>query len=357
MGRKPVSIRMRNPKKTANKSILVTGATSGIGSALVELLLHEGYEVRALIRDNPKNSRDWMSLPGGAKIYVADIRLNDEKNIETMREACRGVDVLFHLAASTRNARHDYNELINTNVIGTENLLKAYFDANPDANFRLRFIYASSVTVYGYHRRGEVLTEESEAQPETAYSESKYMAEQVIKAFGSANRRLSYTILRIGILYGKEYTHNFMHIFKLLNENKMRYIGNAENHLPLVNVADVLDVFLALIDNKKSENKVYNLTDGVPYTQRELLKKAAKMINADPPSKAVHPFVARVVARTRGIDTDQFHFLISDRTISIERIKRELGFRPRVSIDEGGRLIAEEFLNKHKMIAHENRKN
>lgn len=337
------------PKRANKKEIvLVTGGTSGIGAALIERLLEENYEVRAVLRDLPKENPEWMLLPGGVKIYVADIRQNNPKNNKVLIEACKDVAVLFHLAAATSNTQHDYNELINTNVVGTENILRAYFDANTDSKRKLRFIYSSSVTVYGYSRKGEVLTENSEPMPKSAYSESKYMGEQVVRAFASANKRLSYTILRIGVIYGKRYEHNFMHIFRLIKEGKIRYVGNGANHLTLVHVDDVISAFFLAMENGKSENKTYNLTDGVPYPQKELFNKAAELVGYDGPIKSIHPILAKVGARTRGINTDQFKFLVSDRIVSIEKIKKELGFKPSVSIDSGGKELAKEFLAKHK---------
>jgi nucleoside-diphosphate-sugar epimerase len=53
-------------------------------------------------------------------------------------------------------------------------------------------------------------------------------------------------------------------------------------------------------------------------------------------------------ARSRGIDVDQFSFLVSDRIVSIERIREELGFKPSVSIDRAGKELAVEFLERYK---------
>lgn len=341
---------IRMPKKSkgraekAHRVALVTGATSGMGRLVVRELLARKYEVRAVLKTHPNETSEWRELPTGVSVYAADISLDDDATKAMLREACAGVTAVFHLAAITANASK-YSDMISTNVVGTENLLQAYADSNPRAKpGELKFIYSSSVTVYGYKRHGDVLTEESEPMPRSAYSDSKYMAEHIIMEFAERNNCIAYTILRIGVIYGKGYERNFMRIFKLISENKLMYVGNGMNHLTLVNITDVIKGMFLVLESKRSANRVYNLTDGVAYTQRDLFRKAAKFLNVKEPSRSVHPFIARLGARARGINVDQFSFLVSDRTVSIARIRKELGFKPSVSIDKGGKELANEFL-------------
>lgn len=332
--------------------VLVTGATSGIGHLLVDKLL-PNYEVRAILRQQPHQNEEWKNLPSGVKIYVTDLSSTDVANTKTLLEACAGVDTVFHIAAATANYQHYYkgertttNVIINTNVIGTENLLQAFSDSNPNKD--IRFIYASSIAVYGHNRKGEILTEESEAKPQGAYGESKYMAEQVIKAFAAANKRLTYTTLRFGVLYGVGYYQkSFMRVFKMIKENRMRYIGNGENHLVLVNVNDAVAAMLEVMDTEKSANRTYNVSDGVAYTQKGLFKKAADLLDAEAPEKHIHPLLAVIGARTRGIDPDELSFIVSDRIVSIDKIKKELGFKPSVNSDKAFKALADEFLKTY----------
>jgi nucleoside-diphosphate-sugar epimerase len=234
--------------------------------------------------------------------------------------------------------------MVDTNVIGTENLIRAYLDTKPAQDSRVHIIFTSSVTVYGYQRGEDLLTEDSEAKPASGYSETKLMAEKVIESFASADPRIRYTNLRLGTLYGEGYEHEFFKIFRLIRDGDAKYIGRGDNHLTLVNVSDATDAIMLASENPKSVNKTYNITDGVLYTQRELLDKAAQFIGTAPPAKSIHPLMARVKAKIAGLNYDELEFLMSDRSISIARARRELGFNPQSSIDVEGKELARKFL-------------
>lgn len=338
---------MAESKNNKRQTIdVVTGATSSLGIHLVTELLDRGDEVRVIVKEHPTVGSDWRTLPSGCIPYIADITLKNPSDRETLMSACEGADNIFHLAAATYNYRFKYSEMVDINVIGTENLIRAFIDANP-GDAPVHFIFTSSVTVYGYQRYEEELTEESETKPASGYSETKLMAEKVIESFASSDNRIKYTILRLGTIYGEGYEHEFFKIFKLIKERNARYIGKATNHLTLVCVKDSTRALLLACDNPKSVNKIYNVTDGVPYTQKELFEKAAKFIGAEPPSGSVHPLIAKIAARTEGLNYDEMEFLISDRIISIDKAKKELGFIPQGSIDVEGKELVKEFIKNY----------
>ncbi len=335
--------RTKQDDEPGRAPVLVTGATSALGRALAYRLASMGHEVRALLRRHPSQHQEWKALPKGVKVYIGDV----SEPSEGLREACSGVSIMFHVAGVTRNytayesRKPGINTMINTNVVGTENMLDAFVGANPGR--KLRVIYASSMAVYGHKRPGEVLTEESRATPDDRYGRSKLMAEQVISQFSMAHRNLSYTVFRIGVIYGQGYDENFNQVYRLISEGRMRYIGNGENHLTLVHIDDVVDSMIAAAFSDKARDRTYNLTDGVPYTQIGLINKAARLIGSKKEIKGIHPILARIGAKAKGIDEEQMMFLISDRIVSIKRAKADLGFSPRHTIDSEGARMAREF--------------
>jgi nucleoside-diphosphate-sugar epimerase len=336
------------PSEKKSKVIsLVTGGTTGLGSALIRRLLAEGDEVRAVLKNAPSKQSEWRSLPPGSIPYVVDITLKRKEDRDNLRAAAKGVDRVFHIGGASYNSKFSYDELIEINVIGTENLLQALVEANPPDR-KIHFLYASSVTVYGYRRKNEVINESTQPKPGSHYSESKVMAEHLIESFSEGHPNLRYTIFRMGTLYGPGYEEPyFFKAFRLIKEGKMRYIGKGDNHLTLLHVDDAADAF-ALVAGKPgiTKNTTYNLTDGQPHTPRELFSFTAKAMGVKPPDKSVPGAVARLLSKTANITYDEYEFMASDRIVDISKLNRETGFYPARNVEAEGLLMIQHFLAK-----------
>jgi UDP-glucose 4-epimerase len=335
--------------KKAKKTILITGATSALGSHLAKRLVEDGYIVRVGVRRQSSEGDFWHRVAAGTIPYIADLTLKSPGDERLIEDACRGVDVIFHLAGLTYEHQTSLDTFLNVNVIGTENLLNACLKANGDKP--VHFIYISSVRVYGRVRRGEVLTEESQPKPLGPYGRSKLMAEQVIKACTEScvPKSINYTIFRLTQMYGHGYEKPyFFKVFRMLKERRMKYIGDGSNHLALVHVDDVVDVLVSSILNPSAYSNTYNVTDGSSYTVRELFEKACKAMDVPPPDKSVNPMVARAIVKATNANKDEFDFLTSDRIISISKAKKELGFSPKRSIDKEGIEMARDFLSHYR---------
>ncbi len=339
----------KNPRKVnAQKRKMVdvvTGPTSGIGVKLIRKLLAMGDEVRVIVLEDPYKSELWKRLPGGVIPYVADITLKKPDDGHHMKEACSGADRIFHFAAITDLQRASTEEYIQVNVIGTENVLKAFVDGNPQ-NKPVHFFYMSSISVYG-SRPGEVLAEDSETKPGSTYGETKLMAELVVKSFAAAHPNISYTIYRVANMYGPYYDGPFNRIFRFIKQGKLRYIGNADNRITLVHVDDAVDAILLSIDNRAAKNDVFNVSDGEVYTQRQLFTKAAEFLKVSPPRKHIHPAIAMLGAPILKLGRAELAYIISDRVISIAKIKKTLDFKPKRSIDTEGQEMVNEFLRHY----------
>lgn len=350
--------KLRNKEKSGIS--LVTGATTGLGRLLVDKLIANGDEVRVILKSNPKDdSWDWRNLPPGVIPYAADLTMRRREDEKNLLEACKGINKVYHIAGASYNSRFSRDELIETNVIGTENLLNKCIESNKSPDSQIHFIYTSSVSVYGYKRGGAPLKEDSEPKPGSNYSESKLMAEHVIQLFSEIHSNITYTIMRLGTLYGPGYERpSFFKAFRMIRDQKMRYIGRGTNHLTLIHVDDAANA-LALAGKKPiiSANNIYNLTDGEPHTVLSLFSSVAKVLNVPPPHSSVNPTIARLMRKSVNISYDEYEFLASDRIVDISKIKRDLGFRPVRSIAIDGMLMVEEFINYSKATESRNQVN
>jgi len=155
-----------------NQKMFVTGGTGFVGANLIRLLLQEGYQVKALVR-----SDSCVDNLKGLDIETVQGNLNDPDLSEKMRD-CQG---LFHVAAHYSLWQKDRDQLYQSNVLGTRQILLSAKKAGIE-----RCIYTSSVAVIGLDKTGKPVDESFQSPVEDLigeYKKSKYWAEQeAIKA-------------------------------------------------------------------------------------------------------------------------------------------------------------------------------
>ena len=150
----------------------VTGGTGFVGANLIRLLLQQGHEVRALVR-NSSNLDNLKSL--NIELVAGD--LNGD-----LSQSMSGCQVLFHVAAQYSLWQRDRESLYRSNVLGTRNILACAQKAGIE-----RTVYTSSVAAIGVKQGG--IADESYQSPVDKlvgdYKKSKYYAEQeAVKAVG-----------------------------------------------------------------------------------------------------------------------------------------------------------------------------
>ena len=317
---------MAAKKEGTGRVVFVTGANGSIGRELVKALIDQGDEVRGLIRVKSMITQ----LPAGTIPFVGNL-----VDTHVLDEACEGADVVFHLAAIAREAGAKPGELMRSNVDGTRNLL----DACKKAKVK-RLIFTSTINVYG-RKRADVLKENSAPAPTDKYGYSKMISEQDIAASG-----VPYTILRIATVYGPKTKTSFFKIFRAVKEGNMMIIGDGQNHLSLIHSDDLTRAMLLVENEPASRNKIYNVSDGVAHTQDSLVTLAAKLMGAPKPTRHVNEFIVKMLARQRNLESDELRFLTSNRVVDTGRIRSDLGFEPKVMIEQGGKELVDLFIKE-----------
>ena len=180
---------------TSNESVLVTGADGFIGSHLADLLVREGYRVRALAQYNSFNSWGWLEdldCLGDLEVVTGDVR-----DPHFCLELTRGIDIIFHLAALIA-IPYSYvapDSYVDTNIKGTLNICQAAI-----ASGARRLIHTSTSEVYGTAQYVPI-DEKHPLQPQSPYSASKIGADAMAMSFYNAFE-LPVTVARPFNTYG-----------------------------------------------------------------------------------------------------------------------------------------------------------
>ena len=161
------------------RRVLITGADGFIGSHLTELLVREGYDVRAFVLYNSFNSWGWLEhcaedVKGQFEVFAGDVR-----DPHGVWQAMRGCDAVLHLAAliAIPYSYHSPDTYVDTNIKGTLNVLQAARDLEVQ-----RVIHTSTSEVYGTARFVPI-TEEHPLQGQSPYSATKIGADQLALSF------------------------------------------------------------------------------------------------------------------------------------------------------------------------------
>lgn len=163
-----------------SEKILITGADGFIGSHLTEMLVREGYEVRALAQYNSFNSWGWLEnidCQGEVEIVTGDIR-----DPHYCKHITKGIDIVFHLAALIA-IPYSYiapDSYVDTNVKGTLNICQAAIE-----NKVSRIIHTSTSEVYGTATYVPI-DEKHPLQAQSPYSASKIAADAIAMSFYNA---------------------------------------------------------------------------------------------------------------------------------------------------------------------------
>lgn len=306
----------------SKKGVIVTGGAGFIGSHLARRLLEDGYRVWVI--DNLSTGFE-SNIPAGAEFIRMDIA--DSKAYNKMPSG--ETHALLHLAAqSSGEISHEKPEAdLTTNALGTLLLLRWCLENNAP-----RFVYASSMAVYGDVVALPV-NERETCQPISLYGISKMTAENYVRHF--SQRELKTTIFRIFSTYGPGQDLNNLkqgmvsiYMAFLLNKQPILVKGSRERFRDFIYIDDVVDAWIAAMDNEKTLGKTYNLGTGKKTFVWELIEEEIKTFGYD---SNTYP-----VIYAEPTPADQFG-LYAD----ISQVSSDLNWLPKVSLAIGLKKMAE----------------
>lgn len=322
-----------------DKKVLVTGADGFIGSHLVEALLGEGCRVKAFVYYNSFNSWGWLDTLSKDKLKDIEIFAGDIRDPNGVREAVKGVDMVFHLAAliGIPFSYHSPDSYIDTNIKGTLNVLQACRDYAIE-----RVIVTSTSEVYGTAQYVPI-NEKHPLQGQSPYSASKIgadrIAESFCRSFGSP-----VVIARPFNTYGPRQSARAVIptiITQLLNNKKEIHLGALHPTRDLNYVSDICRGFISLAGCNEAVGKEINIGSGTEISVGNLAEQLIKLTGSD----------ARIVSeeQRKRPEKSEVERLVCDNGL----IRKLTGWKPEVSLKDGlERTIAwlrdKDNLNRYK---------
>jgi NAD dependent epimerase/dehydratase len=254
--------------------VLVTGAEGFIGSHLTEALVEKGYKVKAFVRYNFKNDWGWLERSKYLKdieIYTGDIR-----DYDSVYDAMKDVDVVFHLAALIGIPYSYISPLayIKTNTEGTYNVLEAARKLNIQ-----RVIHTSTSEVYGTAQYVPI-DEKHPYNPQSPYAASKAAADHLALSY-YRSFDLPVTIIRPFNTFGPRQSARAIIptiISQILAGKKQIKLGNLSPTRDLTYVKDTVNGFMTVGLHEKTVGDVYNLGTGREVSIGDLAKKIMDLI-------------------------------------------------------------------------------
>jgi NAD dependent epimerase/dehydratase len=301
------------------KNILVTGADGFIGSHLVELLVHKGYNVKALSYYNSFNFWGWLEeidCKDDIEIISGDIR--DPFFCENI---AKGVDTIFHLAAliAIPFSYTAPNSYVETNIQGTLNMLQAGLKNNIN-----KFIHTSTSEVYGTAQYVPI-DEKHPLQPQSPYSASKIGADSIAMSFYNSFD-MPITIARPFNTYGPRQSARAVIptiITQILSNQKVIKLGDVTPTRDFNYVEDTCEGFLAIANSSKSIGEVINIASNYEISIKDTLELIKQLTNWN------GEFITDK-QRLRPINSEVFR-LYGDNS----KLKSLTNFQPKYTIKDG----------------------
>jgi nucleoside-diphosphate-sugar epimerase len=327
-------------------TILVTGATGFLGSALVRELVKRQETVRILARDE-KKAREQFGDAVGSAITVVRGEITDETQVQ---RAVDGVTVVYHLVGRLYHPSVPTELYRDTHVKGTRILL----DACKRQDQIQRIVHCSTTGIFGVTGNTPA-DEDAPIAPTNPYEQTKLEGELLaLKAHREEGFPVS--VIRPGLVYGPGDLH-LLGFFTSIKKGLPCLIDGGRAMIHPVYIDDMTEAFLLAAERTEAIGRSYNIAGASPVSFRKLSAAIATSLGRDLPFGDLPLWLANLVADAFAVipgfqgeraplTRSRVKFLTNSRVYNIERARKELGYKPGVGLAQGMKITAE-WYKKH----------
>lgn len=312
---------------SAQVPYLVTGASGGLGSAVVERLRSEGHRVRVMVRKLPAQPKEGIEYARG-----------DLADPEAVDRAVRGAACVIHVGAAMKGGWPDHQ---GGTIEGTRNVIAACRKHGVG-----KLVHTSSLSVIDWAggSAGSAVDEstpfEGRAEERGAYTQAKLEAEKLVAA--AATSGLPSVIIRPGQIFGRKIPLMTAAVARRA-AGRALVLGDGEMQLPLVYIDDVVDALVMAAKSNLKGGEVIQIVDPEPWTQNQVLAEvngsAAKVLRV--PRAAVFALgraselALGLIGKKSPVAPYRLASALALRTFDSSRAQKLLGWNPRVGVREG----------------------
>lgn len=311
--------------------VLVTGADGFVGRALCPALASAGYGVRRAVRAGAPPGKDQLHLT---------VTIGDLGSLVDWISLMHGVQFVIHLAARSHVLRErssvPLDEYRKINVTATTSLARGAVAAGVK-----RLVFLSSIKVNGENTTRRPFTEDDTPRPEDPYGISKWEAEEALRNI-SEETGLETVVLRPPLVYGTGVKGNFLQLMNLISREVPLPLASVSNRRSLIYLDNLVDAIIASVVSSVAAGKTYLVSDGEDVSTPELVRRLANAMNIRARLLRFPVPLLTLGAAIAG-KRSEIERLTGSLQVDSSRIRRDLGWQPPYSLEEGLRETARWF--------------
>lgn len=247
--------------------------------------------------------------------------LTDKEALEKVIKKHSDIDVIVHCAALAHNKGNDLSKdrFMKVNYGVTQDLVDL---SNKYLNLK-KFIFLSTISVYGERMEKSVYVETDECFPKSPYAVAKKKSEEYIEA----NCKSPYFMLRLAPVYSDTFKLNIQRRTEMKGINYI--VGKGDNKLSLCNVKNIVSIVDNIVDGNIKQNEIYNISDEKEYSFTDMLEinKVSKF-KIFIPKFAISMLhsINKVTIKNQFIDENSIK-LITDNIYTSEKLRRNISLK------------------------------
>jgi len=309
--------------------VLVTGATGFLGSRLVDELMADNHQVRALVRETSNiealNNRDIPCITGSLQ------------RGDGLAEALAGVDAVIHCAGGGLSPNR--HTLYADNVTTTQVLVSAIRQHRPQLK---RLIVVSSVSAHGPSPNGLARADDAPSRPTSEYGRCKAKAEELVLA---AAEEWPVTVIRPPAIYGPG-DRRMLPLFRAAQRGWVP-LPSTSKTLSLIHVDDCVRALCNILEHDKSTGQCFSVEDGTPRAMDELVQMIGGTLGRTPSILRLPGWLMRIAGIISGffarfrkgaimLTSDKVNDLMQPHWVcDAKRLREQMHWAPRVALRDG----------------------